>query len=204
MVNRVDGVILGVGVVVLVASIIGVALYDEEGDQTFTISWEEGDAQELEPQEESGGAGEFSFTAPVNGTNIATATFSVDVQADGLQVNDDTVEVAVSGPDGLSGDCSFQITGGSQSASGSCDAEVDVTEQPTGFSVDAPNRTAAQEEATEQVGSTTGNGEWSVTVTISGGQEIQEPSYTVTLTPQISLWTPQAQIPTTGPGPGPG
>lgn len=200
MVNRVDGAILGIGVVVLVASIIGVVLYDEGGGTTFTISWAE-ETTELDERSESGSPGEFMFKVPVNGSLIASTTFEVEVAANGPQVNDDSVDVSVSGPQGQSGSCSFSVsaTGGGGNA---CEATVEVNERPEGFSVSAANRTAAEQEAREMVANDNGTGTWTVTVTIDGGTEIQEPNYDVTLTPSVTEWAPQAQLPSTGPGPG--
>lgn len=203
MVNRVDGIILGVGVVVLVASIIGVVLYDEGGDREFTISWAEGDAQSLEEQEDSGQNNEFTFSVPVNGTNIAQTVFLVEVAANGQQISDDSVDVDVAGPQDQSGSCSFEISA-VDGGSNSCEAVVDVNERPSGFSITAENQTAAEDAAAEQVSLTNGTGTWEVTVTIDGGQEIQDPSYAVTLAPSIVPWVAEATLPTSGPGSGPG
>lgn len=201
MVNRVDGAILGVGVVVLVASILGVVLYDETGGTTFTISWSEEEAATLDERSDSGGAGEFTFEIPVNGTRISSVVHTVEVAANGQQINDDSVDVSVEGPGGETGECSFMIT--ATGGSNSCDAEAQVTESPTGFTVSATNRTAAEDKARERVASDDGTGTWTVTVTIDGGTEIQEPSYDVTVIPSVFEWTPQAQLPSGG-GSGPG
>lgn len=202
MVNRVDGVILGVGVIVLVASILGVVLYDEEGGQTFTVSWAEGEATTLDEQSDSGGPGEYTFQVPVNGTLIADVGFTIDVAANGAQVSDDNVSVAVEGPTGQTGSCAFTIsaTGGQNS----CQTTISVNEQPEGFSLTAQNRTAAEQMAIDRVASGNGTGVWNVTVTVDGGTELQEPSYSITVTPTVTEWNPEVQIPTTGPGPGPG
>lgn len=202
--NRIDGVILGVGVVVLAASILGVVLYDEAGGNTYNISWGEGEAVALDEQSDSGGPGEYTFDVAVNETNIAQMVFTVDVTANGPQVSDDSVEVAVEGPDGMSGDCSFGIPGGSQTGSGTCDASVDVTEAPDAATVRAQNQSAAEEDARDQVSTTDGQGTWTVTVTVDGGTEIQDPNYDVTVNPVVSQWTPVVEIPGTGSGPGPG
>lgn len=204
MVNRVDGIILGVGVVVLVASIIGVALYDEEGGQTFTISWQEADASTVSEQSDSGGPGEFTFDVPVNGSNIASVNFLVEVAANGQQVSDDSVSVEASGPGDLSAECSFSITAaGMGDGSNSCEATTDVLDRPESFTVDATNRSAAEAAALEQMDQDDGVGTWTVTVTVDGGTEVQDPSYSIDLTTDKVEWTPVAQSPS-GPGTGPG
>jgi hypothetical protein len=187
MVNRVDGVILSVGVVVLVASVIGVVLYDEEAPSTYTVGWAESDAQELESMSDSGGVGEYTFTTNLNQSAVSNVTFAVEVSFDGVNVNDDTITVEVEGPAGT-GDCEFTLAGQQDSGSGSCEAAVTVNERPEGLSVTAMNDTEAKRDAVEQANLTSATGEWTTTVTISSDGEVQDPSYEVTVTPSFTTW----------------
>lgn len=199
--NRVDGVILGVGVVVLVASIMGVVFYDESGGTTYIVNWNEGDADTLDPQTDSGAADTYEFEVPVNGTSLAQVSFEAEVSTGDPNVNDDTVDVAVEGPTDESGDCSFDIAA-SGDGSGSCTADATVNEEPERMEVEASNQTAARETALEQAASSNGTGTWTVTVTIDGGTEVSEPSYDITVTPSVVEWEPAPQRPGDQQGPG--
>lgn len=198
MVNRVDGVILGVGVVILAASVIGVIVYDEQSPQEFTVSWSQSEAMDLEEQTDSGAPGEYTFETNVSQASLARAEFEVQVSANGANVQDDTVDVEVATPEDRSKSCSFTISGGQTSSSGSCTVEVGLNPRPSVTSVQASNVTTANEEAQSQAQATNGTGTWTTTITISGGQEISDPDYSVSLTPTVYTWEPTA----TQPGPG--
>jgi hypothetical protein len=200
-VNRVDGVILGVGVVVLLASVLGVIFYDDTAGETYAVSWEEGDETTLDEFTDTGAPDTFEFEAPIEGTLVARTAWEVGVSASGNQLSDDSVTVTATGPQDQEGDCGFTIA--ATDGSGSCTAEVDVNEQPDSFEVTASNRTEAESRALEQRASTNGTGLWNVTVEIDGGQEVSDPDYEVTLTPTVVEWRPTAERPP-GPGSGPG
>ncbi len=205
MVNRVDGVILGVGVVVLAASIIGVVLYEEEGAVEFAVSWEEGEATALAELTDGGGPGTYELTTTLNESMLARAIFTVDVTANGRQVNDDTVTVTVEGPNGSSADCDFTITATptAESGAGSCEADALFQEPPAGLSVQASNQTDAEQAALDQT-AMPGEGEWTITVQISGGQEVADPSYAISVTPSVVHYEPSATLPGEGFGRGAG
>lgn len=192
MVNRVDGVILGVGIVVLVASVVGVILYDEQSPQEYVLTWGQSEAIELDEQTDSGGPGEFAFETNVSQANLARAEWTVEVTASGTNVQDDSIDVEVVTADGETGSCSFGIPGGSTEASGDCTVEFDLNPQPEIPSANGVNNTDAEEQALEDAELTNGTGLWETTVTVDGGTEISEPSYEVALTPALFTWEPTA------------
>lgn len=192
MVNRIDGVILGVGVVVLAASVVGVILYDEQTPETFTTSWSQSEAIELEEQTDSGGPAEYSFETELNRSLLARAEFEVAVSASGANVNEDTIDVEVETPDGDTETCSFTLPGGQTGGSGSCTAEIGVNPRPTITQVTAVNATEAEEQAVEDASAGNGTGTWTTTITIDGGNELNDPSYDVSLTPSVFEWQPTA------------
>lgn len=192
MVNRIDGVILGVGVVVLAASVVGVILYDEQTPQTFTTSWSQSEAIELEEQTDSGGPTEYTFETELNRSLLARAEFEVEVTASGANVNQDSVDVEVEVPGGDTQTCSFSLPGGQTGGSGSCTAEVSLAPRPTVTQVTAINASAAEEQAIDEAGAGNGTGTWNTTVTIDGGDELDDPDYEVVLTPSLFEWQPTA------------
>lgn len=197
--NRIDGVILGVGIVVLAASIVGVLLYDDTAGPEFDVTFQESDTDELEPLADNVNPGEHEFEVPleVDG-GMANAVFTVDVSTGTVRLSDDTVEVALTGPDGQTGDCSFTMAAGA-GGSGSCQAVATVQAQPDQVTLNAENATEAEQTASEQaLNLTAGNGPWIATVTITGGTAPQGASYTVEVTPGYTTWAPTA----TTPGPG--
>lgn len=195
--NRVDGVILGVGVVVLAASIVGVILYDDTAGTAFEVNFQESDATSLDELTDDGAAGEYSFEQNItNVTGLANSIFTVEVTRNGAVLTADMVEVTVEGPTGQTADCSFEMGAGA-SGSGTCDAEATVQEQPDAQSVTAENASEAEEMA-EATLTTAGTGEWTVTVTIQAGQGAPgpgTPSYSITVTPQYTLWEAVASAP---------
>lgn len=199
--NRVDGVILGVGIVVLVASIMGVIFYEDTGGTTYVIGWEEGSEENLDELTQTGGPETYEFEVPVNGTVLSQVNLEVEASISGSHVSEDSVTVTAEGPQGQSEECSFTI--GVDEAGDSCTAEASINEEPQGFDVQASNQSAAEQQAREQVASDNGTGLWTVTVEIDGGQEVADPSYDVTLAPSLVEWSPVAQRPSDG-GPGPG
>lgn len=198
--NRVDGVILGVGVVVLAASIVGVFLYDDTAGTEFQVTFQESDATALDDLTDSGAAGEYTFEQNItNVTGLANTIFTVDVTRNGAVLTADAVEVTLEGPEDQSAECSFEMAAG-PSGSGTCDAEAVVAEQPEAVSIDAENATLAEDQAESRL-TTAGSGEWIATVTIQGGQGAPGPgaaAYSITVTPQYTTWAAQAAAP--GPG----
>ncbi len=195
--NRVDGVILGVGVVVLAASIVGVFLYDDTAGTSFEVTFQESDATELEELTDGGTAGEYTFEANItNVTGMANGIFTVEVTRNGAVVSDDSVEVTVEGPEDQTTDCSFTIAAGA-SGSGTCEAEATVQEQPEATTISAENGTLAEEQAEARL-TTAGSGVWNVTVAIQGGQGAPlggGASYTITVTPAYTFWDAEASVP---------
>ncbi len=195
--NRVDGVILGVGVVVLAASIVGVFLYDDTTGTEFEVTFQESDATELGELTDSGAAGEYTFEQNItNATGMANAIAAVEVTRNGAVLTADSVDVTLEGPEGQTADCSFEMDAG-PSGSGTCDAEASVQEQPESLSIAAENGTEAERMAEDDL-PTTGIGEWVATVTITGGQGAPgpgAPSYSITVTPQYTTWDAQAGAP---------
>lgn len=197
--NRVDGVILGVGVVVLVASIVGVFLYDDTAGNAFEVTFQESDATELDELTDDGAAGEYTFEQNITDVRgLANTIFTVEVTRNGAVVTADSVEIVLEGPEDQSADCSFEMAAG-PSGSGTCDAEATVSEQPDPMSITAENGSEAEQMAEAQL-TTAGSGEWVATVTITAGQGAPgpgEPSYSITVTPQYTTWDARA----TAPGP---
>jgi hypothetical protein len=195
-VNRVDGVILGVGVVVLVASIIGVILYDEEGGNEFTITWGDGSPIALEEQTASGTSASFTFM--VNQTRVAHVDALVEATANGLRLTDDGVTVSLSGPGGVTGSCDFSMGAGASGA-GSCTAAGPVEDAPESSAANGATAADAEAAARDSFTGTMGQGEWAVTVTITPGTgpPVGGASYTVILTPQVVQWEPSAAPPAT-------
>lgn len=197
--NRVDGIILGVGIVVLAASIIGVILYEDPAETGFQVTFAESSEQSLAEQSNDGAAGEYTFEVPVNASGLASTIFTVDASRNGAVITDDSVEVTAQGPNGTTADCTFTMTAGA-SASGTCVAEASVSEMPDGSVIDAEDAETAEAEARETLG-TAGTGTWTVTVTITAGTGAPgpgAPSYQVSVTPAYTVWQPSAQV--TGPG----
>lgn len=202
--NRVDGVILGVGVVVLIASIVGVILYDEDAGPSFEITWTAGSAQGVGEVSDSGGAETYTFSIPINGTVLAETHFTGEVTVNGARLTPDTVTVSVEGPGGQSDECSFELTAG-PSASGSCEVIFDIQDAPEGGTASAEDASAAEAEAEESVASDEGEGTWTVTVAITGGTSAPGPaaaSYSVTVVPEVVEYEASASplVPEGGPG----
>lgn len=195
--NRVDGVILGVGVVVLAASIVGVFLYDDTAGTEFEVTFQESEATELDELTDSGAAGEYTFEQNITDVNgMANAIAAVEVTRNGAVLTADSVDVTLEGPDGQTADCTFEMGPGA-SGSGTCDAEASVQEQPDPRSINAENGTEAEQTAEDDL-PTTGTGEWVATVTITAGQGAPgpgEPSYSISVTPQYTTWVAQASAP---------
>lgn len=195
--NRVDGVILGVGVVVLAASIVGVFLYDDTAGTEFEVAFQESDATELDELTDDGAADEYTFEQNItNVTGMANAIAAVDVTRNGAVITADSVEVTLEGPDGQTADCSFEM-GAGPSGSGTCEAEASVQEQPGSLSITAENASEAERMAGDDL-TATGTGEWVATVTITAGQGAPgpgSPSYSISVTPQYTTWEAQASAP---------
>jgi len=189
MVNRVDGVILGVGIVVLVASVIGVVLYDEQSPQSYNLSWSESEAIELDEQTDSGGPGEFTFATNVSEESLARTEFTVEVTASGTTVEDSNVEVEVETSEGETDTCSFTVAGGGQTSStGDCTVEFELNPRPALSTANGVNNTAAEQQALDQVAFPNGTGEWATTVTVDAGTGISDPDYDVSLQPTVYNW----------------
>lgn len=187
MVNRVDGVILGVGVVVLVASVIGVFLYDEQSPQSYTLSWGQSEAIALDEQTASGGPDTYTFETDVSEQPLARAEFAVQVDASGLNVQSDSVDVEVLTPEGQEETCSFSLAGGESDPSGGCSVEFELNPRPERDLIDGTNRTQAEEQAMEDANMTNGTGMWETTVTIEG-DGLQDPNSDITLAPTVYVW----------------
>lgn len=198
MVNRVDGVILGVGIVVLVASVVGVILYDEQSPQEYTVSWSQSEAMELEEQTNSGASGEYTFPTNVTQEHLARAEFTVAVTASGTNLEDSNVDVEVETPGGDTQTCSFTVAGGQTSSSEDCTAEISVNPRPSSNTANGVNASDAEQQALADAGFANGTGEWTTTVTIDAGTGIREPDYDVSLTPTLFTW--QATAAQQGPG----
>lgn len=192
MVNRVDGVILGVGIVVLAASIVGVILYDEQSPQEYQLSWSESEAMELEERTDAGGPGEYTFDTQVDQRNLATAEFTVEVTASGASVEDSNVDVEVLTPEGETETCSFTLSGGQTTASDDCTAEFELNPRPEAATTSGTNRTDAEQQALEEADGTEGTGNWTTTVTIDAGTGLSTPDYDITLQPTVYTWEPTA------------
>lgn len=198
MVNRVDGVILGVGIVVLVASVVGVILYDEQSPQDHAVSWSQSEAMELDEQTDSGGPGEYSFDTNVTQENLARADFTVEVTASGANVGDSSVEVEVTSPEGETQSCSFTVAGGSTSSANDCTAEFEVNPEPEIDTASGINSTDAESQALDEANLSGGMGDWATTVTIEGGTGVADPDYDVALQPALFTW--EATASQGGPG----
>lgn len=188
MVNRVDGVILGVGIVVLVASVIGVILYDEQSPQEYTISWGQSEAIEMDEQTDSGGAGEYSFATNVTEEHLARAEFTVEVTASGTNVEDSNVDVEIQTPGEETDTCSFTVAGGQTSSTNDCSVEFELNPRPQITSANGINASDAESQAIEEAELTNGTGEWATTVTISTGAGLSDPDYDISLTPTVYTW----------------
>lgn len=191
--NRVDGIILGIGAIVLIASIMGVIFYEDGTETRYDISWDEGDAEELDAVTDSAEPGSNAYTVDINGDLIQAVTFSVTVQSEGSTLTGDDVTVTAEGPQDASGDCAFTIP--ALESEGSCDAEADVNPEPTVLSVQATNTTNAEDQALEEAANDDGVGAWTVTVDIDEGTEVETPTYDVTIVPSVVEWVPSAQAP---------
>lgn len=191
--NRVDGIILGIGAIVLIASIMGVIFYEDGTETRYDIDWDEGDAEELDAVTDSAEAGSNEYTVDIDGGLIQAVTFSVTVQSEGSTLTGDDVTVTAQGPQDQAGDCSFTIP--ALESEGSCDAEAEVTPEPTVLSVQASNTTNAEDQALEEATNDEGIGAWTVTVDIDEGTEVDTPTYDVSIVPSFVEWVPSAQAP---------
>lgn len=191
--NRVDGVILGIGAIVLIASIMGVVFYEDDARRAFTITWGEGEERALDEITDSVGPGEHSYEADVDGEVLHSVTFSVSVNAQNSPVTEDTVAVTATGPQGQTAECDFAIAGTSDG--GSCDAVAQVNEEPDVNEQQAADSEQAQQGALEEATSDEGVGTWELTVNIDEGTELTSPSYEITVSPSVTEWDALAERP---------
>ncbi len=191
--NRVDGIILGIGAIVLIASVMGVIFYEDDTETRFNIAWSEGDAQELDAITDSVEAGSHEYTVDIDGDLIHTVTFRVSIESSGSTLTGDDVTAAAQGPQDQTGDCTFTIP--ALESDGSCDADVDVNPEPTVPTARGADASSAEERALEEGSSEEGVGSWTVTVDIDEGTEVGTPSYEVTILPIVVEWAPSAQPP---------
>jgi len=188
MVNRVDGVILGVGIVVLVASVVGVILYDEQSPQQYTLSWTQSEAIDLDEQTASGGTGEYTFETNVSQQHLADAEFNVEVTASGTNVADSSVSVEVLTPEGETAACEFTVAGGQTESTSDCTAELSLNPEPSPDTTMATNRSEAEQQARDDAQLDNGTGVWETTVSIETDSAVREPDYEVALTPTVFTW----------------
>lgn len=196
-VNRVDGIILGIGAIVLIASIMGVIFYEDDTETQHTITWGAGEAEELDAITDSVEAGSSDYSVDIEGGIIRSVTFTVEVTSDGSTLTGDDVTITAEGPQGQSGDCSFTIP--ALESEGSCDAEADVNPEPEVATVQAGTTAEARERAIEEASSEEGNGTWTLTVDIDEGNEVGAPSYEISIVPAVVEWAPEAQGPSINP-----
>ncbi len=134
--EKVDIAIGVVGLVALLVTGLGVALYDD-GQTAYSVVMTETDLGTMGPEAAAAAGTDFTFDAP---NNTVGATFTVDVAASGQLVNPQgqvTVTIVLEGPDGSSTELVDTFTFSAGGASFTITNEAPWAETPADFEGDA-------------------------------------------------------------------
>lgn len=166
-VERLDGLVGGIGLLIVVAA-LGVAMSaSPAASQVFRVGFPEQRASLPAQTGSIAGDGSQELRVAVGAANLTRLEFTLSVHADGPRVAGDTIVATLRHPDGRSEQKTGTLAGPGTAADASLSFAENLTAAPPEQAVRAPGPVDAL--AQEQgLASSNGTGTWSLTVAIAG------------------------------------